>query len=310
MDRVEKDYIALIGFPARDTKHFSDGRVVESLGGVLFSALASAALAASMELDTVPISNIGRDVASEGMKTLADGGCRLEAVQVVDDCTQHSTILIENENERRERISGVLPTLWAEQIEPWLTARLIAVNFITGNELDLATFHTLRERYDGPIVMDFHTLGLRTLDDGRRVPRKRNDWAEWLQIPTIVQMNREEAETLAGCALDNAERCMAFARGLLDLGPQAVVITCAEDGAVGAERERNGFRTSSVLVQPVSEVVDTVGCGDVFLAGLAIGWMIWGALEPAMRLGAHAAALHTTYDGLTEMSKLREIRPR
>ena len=193
-------YIALIGFPVRDTKHLLDERTTQSLGGVLFSALALAELALPLGIDVVPICNVGDDVASDVTDIFASHGCKLDGVRTVYESTQHSLITFVTHNEREEQVSGCLPSLQPVDIGSWLTARVIAVNFITGNELDQAGFHLLREWYHGPIIMDFHTLGLQTRFDGRRVAHKRRDWAAWLEVPTVVQMNQAEAETLAECS--------------------------------------------------------------------------------------------------------------
>jgi sugar/nucleoside kinase (ribokinase family) len=305
-----EDYIALVGFPARDTKRFLDGRVVESLGGVLHSALSLAELALPLGFDVVPICNVGTDVAVEFKRHLVGHGCRLDGVRTVDEPTQHSLIAFTTDDEREERISGCLPSLRPSDIAPWLTARALAVNFITGTELDFVGFRLIREWYHGPIIMDFHTLGLRTESSGRRVAQKRSDWGAWLSVPTIVQMNQAEAETLAECGLEDETDCRAFARDLLALGPKAVVITRAEQGAIGAWRGPRQFETYIVRAESASRIVDTVGCGDVFLAALTVGFTRWEALEPSMNLAVRAASAHATYDGLRSIDRLRDIGPR
>jgi sugar/nucleoside kinase (ribokinase family) len=104
---------------------------------------------------------------------------------------------------------------------------------------------------------------------------------------------------------------MTFARQLLQLGPRAVVITLAERGAVGAERRPEGsgstsFEAYHLPAEPPEELLDTVGCGDVFLAALAVGWACWGRLEPALALAVRAAGRHCGYIGLDEIETLSE----
>jgi len=256
--------------------------------------------------------NVGRDIAEEAERLLLKAGCALEAVHRVDAPTQHSVITFTGPNERWERVEGRLPSLTPGHLAPWLTARVLAANFITGVEMDLATFRWLRKAYRGPIVIDYHTLALATLHDGRRQPRRRPDWAAWMEVPTVVQMNQPEAEALAGRTLADASECMTFARQLLQLGPRAVVITRAERGAVGAERPPEGAGHSTFTAYHVpavlpERIVDTVGCGDVFLAALAVGWACWGRLEPALALAVRAAGTHCGYSGLEEIESLSEV---
>lgn len=309
---TREPYIALVGFPARDTKRMRDGTVSEALGGVLFSALAMAALARPKGFDVVPIIRVGHDIADEAERLLLSAGCSLEAVHRVDAPTQHSTITFTGPNDRWERVEGRLPSLTPEHLAPWLTARAFAVNFITGVEIDLATFRWLRRAYRGPIVMDYHTLALATLPDGRREPRRRADWAAWMEPSTVVQMNQPEAEALAGRGFADVADCMRFARQLLLLGPQAAVITLGERGAVGAERPSGGstrasFTAYHVPAEAPDEIVDTVGCGDVFLAALTVGWACWESVEAALRFAVRAAGAHCGYSGLEGIESLSEV---
>ncbi len=301
--------IALIGYPARDTKRYPDGRVEESLGGIMFGALALAALGREIGVRAIPVTTLGNDVAEKARELLARAGCRMDAVRVVDAATQHSEITFTDANERTETVSGALSPLGARDIAseadaPWLTARAIGVNFITGNEMSIDTFRLLRERYTGPIVVDYHTLALGTDSGGRRFAHRRADWAAWIGLADVVQMNRSEAETLAGYRLTRPEDAAAFARDLLHLGPRATVITLADEGAVGAERTESGFRTFSVAATSSDGPVDTVGCGDVFHAALTLGWTHFAQLQPAMSLANVAAGLHTGYAGLEGIDTL------
>lgn len=301
--------IALIGYPARDTKRYPDGRVEESLGGIMFGALTLAVLGREVGIHALPVTTLGNDIADAARELLARAVCRLDAVRVVDATTQHSEITFTDANERTETVSGALPPLSARDIArnidaPWLTARAIGVNFITGNELSIDTFRVLRERYTGPIVMDYHTLALGTDTDGRRFAHRRADWAAWIGLADVVQMNRSEAETLAGYPLPKPDDAAAFARELVHLGPRATVITLADEGAVGAERTESGFRTYSVSAMSPDGIVDTVGCGDVFHAALTLGWTYYLRLQPAMSLANVAAGLHTGYAGLEGIDTL------
>jgi ribokinase len=80
-----------------------------------------------------------------------------------------------------------------------------------------------------------------------------------------------------------------WARGLLALGPQSVVITLGADGALVADG-----RTDSVVRIPSLRVaaVDTTGAGDAFTAALAwrlsLGEDLAAAAAFAVRVGAAA----------------------
>ena len=309
MRPADTPFIVIAGMPARDTKLFPDGARVESLGGILFTATAAAVLSRDSGVDILPVMRAGRDVAPRALPLLANTGCRLDAVHVVDDTTQHSIITFADADTRSERVDGGLPELTPADLKPWLDADVIAVNFITGREMSLSTFQWLRQHYPRPIIMDFHTLALETLPDGTRRHRRRQDWSEWIACADVVQMNRDEAETLAGACLSERRDCVEFARGLLPLGPTAVVVTLADSGAVAVEQTRHGHTVHDLPAHSPDHVIDTVGCGDVFLAGLSVGWQRWRQCGCALELASHAAGVSCGYEGLRGVEHLAAIEP-
>lgn len=74
------------------------------------------------------------------------------------------------------------------------------------------------------------------------------------------------------------------ARALLGLGPSVVWVTRGDAGAAAfTEQERLD------VAAPAVQVVDTIGAGDTFSAGLVAGWLRWGS--DWARVGAFAAGL-------------------
>jgi ribokinase len=100
--------------------------------------------------------------------------------------------------------------------------------------------------------------------------------------------NEKEGRVCLGLRPDDAVADHEVVRRLLDLGPEHVVLTRGEKGVLWASRE--GIR--SVPALPV-EVVDTVGAGDAFNAGLAVGLSEEKSFLEAAALGVTAASLST-----------------
>lgn len=71
---------------------------------------------------------------------------------------------------------------------------------------------------------------------------------------------------------------------LLALGPTVVWVTRGAEGATGFTAS-----TTYAVAAPVVEVVDTIGAGDTFSAGLLAGWLRWG--DDWQRVGEYAARL-------------------
>ena len=127
----------------------------------------------------------------------------------------------------------------------------------------------------------------------------RSRIARLVAMADIVKISDEDLVWLEGDGGEDA------ARALLDRGPRLVCLTRGADGATALTR---GLRVEVPAVR--TEVVDTVGAGDTFNAGLLAGLSEAGALEkgaladlsePALRaaleLGARAASVTVSRAG-------------
>ncbi|MDB5819592.1 MAG: ribokinase [Rhizobacter sp.] len=84
----------------------------------------------------------------------------------------------------------------------------------------------------------------------------------WAALCNVMKLSDEDAAHLApGVSLAD------LAQSYLAVGPQAVVVT---RGAEGATLYRTGHAPMNVKPPPV-QVVDTIGAGDTFSAGLSVG---------------------------------------
>lgn len=79
-----------------------------------------------------------------------------------------------------------------------------------------------------------------------------------------------------------------FLEDRVDSGTRVAVCT---HGAAGASGLTSGGCWVDIPAVPVTEVVDTNGAGDAFLAGFAVAWHRGNGLGEAMAAGAEAAAV-------------------
>jgi ribokinase len=100
--------------------------------------------------------------------------------------------------------------------------------------------------------------------------------------------NETEARVCLGLPPEHLAGAEDLARALVNLGPQNVILTLGSQGALWATRKYLR-RTPALEV----EVVDTVGAGDAFNAGLAAGLSEHMSVEDAISLGVTAASLST-----------------
>lgn len=95
-----------------------------------------------------------------------------------------------------------------------------------------------------------------------------------------------------------------IARKLLALGPKLVVIKLGARGAYYA----NNQEAELVPGFPVEQIIDPIGAGDAFaaglLSGLLRGWMIPDAVKLANRVGAYALTVAGDVEGLPFWSQV------
>lgn len=114
--------------------------------------------------------------------------------------------------------------------------------------------------------------------------------------------NETEARTCLGLPADDTTPMADIALRLHALGVPHVIVTLGAAGALWASGE--GVRHLAAL--PVA-VVDTVGAGDAFNAGLAVGLAEGASVEDAIRLGIVTASLSTEQRETIESYPTREL---
>ncbi|TGP22685.1 MULTISPECIES: carbohydrate kinase [unclassified Mesorhizobium] len=123
---------------------------------------------------------------------------------------------------------------------------------------------------------------------------------EMMAMADIVKLSDEDLNWF-----DEAGSHEDIVRNWLDRGPKLIVVTHGSEGAVGYSKEHK----VTVVPQKV-KVVDTVGAGDTFNAGIlaalheqglltkaAIGGLPEDAIRKALELGAKAAAVTVSRAG-------------
>jgi ribokinase len=100
--------------------------------------------------------------------------------------------------------------------------------------------------------------------------------------------NETEARTCLGLAPADLARDAELAAALLELGPENVMLTCGRQGVLWASM--SGLkRIPALAVKPI----DTVGAGDAFNAGLAVGLSEGESVLEAIAMGVTTASLST-----------------
>ncbi|MCR5761216.1 MAG: carbohydrate kinase family protein [Sphaerochaetaceae bacterium] len=103
----------------------------------------------------------------------------------------------------------------------------------------------------------------------------------------MIKLNRIEA-----FALTNTENVIDAVKFLSDKGCERGIITLGESGAMCYEKKADGIHTYWLSNLPDTEIVDTNGCGDAFLAGFVFAMMRGRNIKDSLYFGQSAAALN------------------
>ena len=138
-----------------------------------------------------------------------------------------------------------------------------------------------------------------TLSDSFVVHRHRADLLRLLDERRIDILFANEAEILQLAATDDLEAALTA------ISPQVatLVVTRSEQGAVALR----GDERAGVPAEPIGDLVDTTGAGDLFAAGFLAGEARGLGLEASLRLGAICAAEVIQHYGARPETSLKAL---
>jgi sugar/nucleoside kinase (ribokinase family) len=138
-----------------------------------------------------------------------------------------------------------------------------------------------------------------TLSDTFCIDRHGNDFRELLEYDKIDILFANEAELCALCKTQDLEQAIAIAAPEVPV----LVVTRSEKGALAFQR---GVRWA-VAAQPVEQVVDTTGAGDLFAAGFLHGYTQGMSLDYCLVQGAICAAEVISHWGARPEADLKAL---
>jgi sugar/nucleoside kinase (ribokinase family) len=205
---------------------------------------------------TTPAMDVGVPTARSMILVTPDGH---RTMNTFLGAAQHlPTSALDEDQIRSSAILYLEGYLWDPETPRYAMLRAIEVARQAGRKVAF----TLSDTF----CVDRHRDGFNVLLDERRID--------------ILFANQAEIEALAGVAhLDSAVAAMKDK-------VETLVVTRSEDGALAV---RGGER-ADVPAEPIAQLIDTTGAGDLFAAGFLVGEARGVGLENSLRLGAIAAA--------------------
>jgi len=290
--------ISVVGTICWDKIVHPEGKTSESFGGIAYTILTLASLLES-KLEVFPVCLVGKDRYQEVIRLFKKNPeINLNGIKSVEQKNNTVTLTYKAAQSRDEILEGGVPSLSFEQIKPFLEADYLLVNFISGWDIGLDTLERMKKNTKGKIYLDVHSLTLGKDEKGKRFIRKPKDWEKYAAGCDYLQLNQIELETILGRKLSLSEIEPA-ARNLLDLGPKGVIITLSDKGChLAYKSDDRGTVSKLVKARPVSSMVDTTGCGDVFGAGFLANLIACDDPVQAADFANYLAGLKASFTGL------------
>jgi sugar/nucleoside kinase (ribokinase family) len=147
-----------------------------------------------------------------------------------------------------------------------------------------------------------HEAGRRvafTLSDSFCVDRHRDGFNQLIDDGKVDILFANEAEIVSLTGEADFDAAVASAAKRV----KTLVVTRSEQGAIAVE----GGRRVDVPAEPVAQVVDTTGAGDLFAAGFLAGIAQGRDLEQSLRMGAIAAAEVISHYGARPEADLKAL---
>jgi len=138
-----------------------------------------------------------------------------------------------------------------------------------------------------------------TLSDSFCIERHRGDFLALIDDGQLDILFANEAEILSLNETDDFEAAVTATAAKVPL----LVVTRSEKGALAV----SGGERVQVPAEPIAEVIDTTGAGDLFAAGFLVGEARGLGLERSLRLGAICAAEVIQHYGARPEADLRAL---
>ncbi|MBE6051833.1 MAG: 1-phosphofructokinase [Clostridium sp.] len=121
--------------------------------------------------------------------------------------------------------------------------------------------------------------------------------------PFLIKPNHHELAELFNVKLNNKDDIKLYAKKLIDLGAQNVVISMAGDGAIFVDSQKNVIESGV----PKGVLKNSVGAGDSMVAGFIAGFLRTNNLEDAFKMGVATGSASAFSEGLATEDKVLEL---
>jgi adenosine kinase len=297
---MQKYQVAVLGPIPRDHITTHKGEVIEKYGCATHTAIGLSRLLGENGI-VYPVSHVRR-IDHAGVVAVFAPYANVDTSHIRDEADQGDVIQLKfvDQNNRLEKQTGFMNPILPEDVTDLMDADVFVCVPITDYEVPLETLKFIRKNSDATIIFDAHgpTNTVNVL--GERSIRFWVDRDMWLPYIDVLKMNLEESR----CAWFQKEynptdlkplhevdtsHLDDLAEHVLNHGVRSLIVTLDAGGSAVYFKADGAVQKEIVPSVPVSEVVDTTGCGDSFAGGLGFGLL--GDSQDYIKAAKYANAL-------------------
>jgi len=313
--------IAIVGPIPRDTIITHNDEIIKKYGCATHPAIALAKLMKNSgevivishvhKKDQQPIQELFKpykNVNVSGIKSDQDRGTVIE-LRFLD------------QNNRLEKQTAFMNPILPEDVAPFLDANAFVFVPITDFEISLSTLQFIKKNSNALTIFDAHGPTTAMNINGNRQRKYWTDRDEWLPFIDVLKMNLEESlccwfkneysiDEMGIYDEDDTDHLDAFATYVLSKGVKVLYVTLDSRGCVAYSIKKGKMVIDWIESIPVTEVIDTTGCGDSFAGGLAYGFTYHNDLIKAAQYANTLGAMRTqgkTYEVFKDLKGTDEI---
>ena len=121
--------------------------------------------------------------------------------------------------------------------------------------------------------------------------------------PFLIKPNNHELSEIFDVPLMTKERIIPYAKKLVELGAENVIVSMAGDGAVFVSSKGDVY----TMEVPEGTLVNGVGAGDSMVAGFLAGYLEKGDLQYAFRMGISAGSASAYSENLATREEIYNL---
>jgi len=278
---ISKYKIAVVGPIPNDTIITHKGETIKKLGCVTHPTIALAKLLENIG-EVIPITQVCKEDHNSIISLFSDyTNINTKGIY----CEKNKGAAIElkfvDQNNRIEKQVANMSPITPKDVSPFLGIDCFVFVPITDFEIELETLKHIKENSNSQIIFDAHGPTTYVTNEGKRLRKYWEDKDDWFQYIDVLKMNLEESIC---CWFENdfsseelynenqTEHLDEFAEYVLAKGVKTLYVTLDSRGCVAYTKKSNKVSKEFIASIPVTNVIDTTGCGDSFAGGLAYGF--------------------------------------